>query len=336
MIYWGLSTGTIMPEPDLVIFPMGTEGGRLFGWSVHIMDLNNDGENDLLVGAPGDNLSGADKGAVYVYYGTADAEIDISQDKIISDPGDASANYFGTAITSGDLNGDAYPDLIISAAYDDDNGTNSGTVYIWRSDAGNGNIDIVSGPSQEINDLNAGTNHYFGTSLAVYNVNSDVDSFNDLLIGSTGDDTTGTDAGIVHVVYGDGTDTDMTTGTSGTISDKGDNAYNYFGSAMTVADFNNDSILDLAIGGERNDEPVTDTGVVYLWYGSTGTDITGVFPDVTIKSYSSDYYNYFGSALGAFDIDSDGVNDLVIGAKGSYDPSYRAGIVYIDTDLSRY
>jgi hypothetical protein len=166
MIYWGLSTGTIMPEPDLVIFPMGTEGGRLFGWSVHIMDLNNDGENDLLVGAPGDNLSGADKGAVYVYYGTADAEIDISQDKIISDPGDASANYFGTAITSGDLNGDAYPDLIISAAYDDDNGTNSGTVYIWRSDAGNGNIDIVSGPSQEINDLNAGTNHYFGTSLA--------------------------------------------------------------------------------------------------------------------------------------------------------------------------
>jgi hypothetical protein len=128
----------------------------------------------------------------------------------------------------------------------------------------------------------------------------------------------------------------MTTGTPGTISDKGDNAYNYFGSAMTVADFNNDSILDLAIGGERNDEPVTDTGVVYLWYGSTGTDITGVFPDVTIKSYSSDYYNYFGSALGAFDIDSDGVNDLVIGAKGSYDPSYRAGIVYIDTDLSRY
>ncbi len=336
MIYWGLSSGTIMPEPDLVIFPLGTEADRLFGWSVHIMDINNDGENDLLVGAPGDNLSGTDKGAVYVYYGTAGAKIDTSLDRIISDPGDASANYFGTAITSGDLNGDSYPDLVISAAYDDDNGTNSGTVYIWRSNTSNGDIDLSSGPSQEINDLNPGANHYFGTSLAVYNVNPDVDSFKDLLVGSIGDDTTGTDAGIVHVVYGDGTDTDMNTGATGSIGDKGDNAYNYFGSAMVVANFNNDSVPDLAIGGERNDDPVTDTGIVYLWYGSASTDITGVFPDLTIRSYSSDYYNYFGSALGAVDINHDGVTDLVIGARGSYDPYYRAGIVYIETDLSRY
>lgn len=46
----------------------GTDIGEFFGASLAVGDLNNDGLDDLLIGAP---YWGEDSGRVYIYFGTS-------------------------------------------------------------------------------------------------------------------------------------------------------------------------------------------------------------------------------------------------------------------------
>ena len=110
-------------------------------------------------------------------------------------------------------------------------------------------------------------------------------------------------------------------------------AYDYFGFALAVCDFNGDSFDDLAVGilGE-DDNGQMDAGGVEVYYGGSGglvatggsfySQNTPLVPGVSLAG------DVFGSALACGDFNHDGRDDLAIGIPGKDFPGANdAGIV---------
>ena len=108
-----------------------------FGVSVaNIGDLDDDGVNDLAVGAKGDNAepAGANRGAVHIMFMNTDASVKSTVEINTATPnGPALANtdIFGYGVTEiGDLDGNCVNDLAVGAPQDDNGGANRGAVHI--------------------------------------------------------------------------------------------------------------------------------------------------------------------------------------------------------------
>ena len=82
-------------------------------------DLDGDGKDDVLVGAPYDDIDAVDSGTTYIVYGGVTGTIDLS----IADArliGLGSANYAGIAVGhAGDVDNDGYDDILVGATHND-------------------------------------------------------------------------------------------------------------------------------------------------------------------------------------------------------------------------
>ncbi len=106
-------------------------------------DVNGDGFDDLIVGAPFGDDGGTDAGEAYVVFGTASGfgtdvggrqVIDLttlSPDRASSSRATCSVDQAGFSVSSaGDVNGDGFDDLIVGAPYGDDGGISAGEAYV--------------------------------------------------------------------------------------------------------------------------------------------------------------------------------------------------------------
>lgn len=337
LVYLGVDKSSFKNTPSYIIRPPYPLSNEQFAYAVHIMDINGDGNKDLLIGAPADDLAGTDSGSIYVYFGGQNI-FDINSDLIITNPGDGASSWFGSSITSGDLNGDNYPELIVGAEQDDAAGTNRGAIYIWRTDGDS--VDVDDAPSQTItcNFAECSNSCYFGSSLAVVDVDpvNGGTNYKDLLIGAERLDSSGTDAGGVFVFKGTvGSQGDNPVDTSShiMINDPSDNNSNYVGSAMAVGDFDGDHIDDLVIGADHEDSFLVDSGAAYIWYiKESSFDMATALPNLRYYGNTNAYQN-LGSSLGGVDANNDGKLDLIVGASGYDSPKQDAGILYIDMDF---
>ncbi|XP_078049489.1 integrin alpha-4 [Augochlora pura] len=98
----------------------GSTIGEYFGASLAVGDINNDGLDDLIVGAP---YWGEDNGKVYCYFGNSQGQFK----EVISVHGKVEGGHFGYAITSGDLDADGFDDIIVGAPWEE-----SGVIYIYN------------------------------------------------------------------------------------------------------------------------------------------------------------------------------------------------------------
>ncbi|NOY24743.1 MAG: hypothetical protein GXP62_02625, partial [Oligoflexia bacterium] len=93
-------------------------------------DLDGDGTDDVVVGAPGSDLGGSSSGTSYVIYGPVSGVWDLtySDARLI---GDSGGDGSGAAVAlSADTNADGFPDLWVGGTGDDDGGSEAGAVWL--------------------------------------------------------------------------------------------------------------------------------------------------------------------------------------------------------------
>lgn len=99
-------------------------------------------------------------------------------------------------------------------------------------------------------------------------------------------------------------------------------------SVAPAGDVNGDGVPDLIVGAPAYDGVAGFAGKAYLFYGPITSDGSAANADATIRAQT------FGDNLGisvaaAGDVDNDGFDDLIIGARSNDTPGIQAGRAYL-------
>jgi Ca2+-binding RTX toxin-like protein len=172
-------------------------------------DVNGDGYDDIIVGAYRNDQGGGDAGAAYVIFGRASvpAYLDLAHFsiadgfKIIGAAGSDIAGY--SVSGAGDVNGDGFADILVSAPLHDFGTGDRGAVYLifGRAD-GFRDIDLRQAlvPADGIRIDRDDGFQTSGSVSAAGDINGD--GFDDLIMGSPMHDSTLDNVGAAYVIYG--------------------------------------------------------------------------------------------------------------------------------------
>ncbi|XP_077348403.1 phosphatidylinositol-glycan-specific phospholipase D isoform X1 [Lithobates pipiens] len=107
------------------------------GWALTTADLNQDGWDDLVIGAPGcSNLGHVQVGCVYILYGNdsglPSVNVDLDKDASVLLKGSEPSGRFGSSVVVLDFNADGRPDLAVGApSVGGGKLTYTGAVYVY-------------------------------------------------------------------------------------------------------------------------------------------------------------------------------------------------------------
>jgi uncharacterized protein (TIGR03437 family) len=315
-----------------------SKGGAL-GSSVAIGDLDGDGIDDLVAGAPSDNSVGQ----VHIFFGRFNPKETIDLAKRAADVtirGEASDDRFGSSVAIGDINGDGKADLIIGAPMADAsrNAPDSGKVYAIFGNLISGTYDIAK--ISKLTILGAARSDHLGASLAVGRL-SGASNPAGLLIGAPLVDVPGkesplVDAGAVYGFFGGGELSGLKDlgSSSSDFTLTGAVVNGQFGAALATGNFNGDEFVDIAVAAPAADSGALKTaGVVYLISGSPSLKGSVSAPEVSsLVINGSDSGDAAGSSLAMGDVSGDGFDELIIGAPGGDGPNNvrpDSGEVYV-------
>ena len=275
---------------ELYAFNGTVEGGR-FGFSVAgLGDVDNDGYDDVIVGAAGSSIEGT--GSARVFSGFNGAQLYVFN-------GDITADIAGYSVAwAGDVNGDGHSDIIIGSDGHGGNGTeriysgkNGLELYTFNNEAEDGQVGLKVSGAGDVNN----------------------DGAFDVIVANRYGDDNGIDSGTVRILSGvDGMELFRFYGTA---------ENEHFGAnAATAGDVNNDGYSDVIVGS-HSEVGEEDGGVVMIFSGYNGRVLFTFFGSVD---------DHIGrNVSGAGDVNGDGFSDVVVSSYYQYESEAILGRVRI-------
>lgn len=315
-------------------------GFRYTGTGDIIGDLDGDGVADVIVAAPFDGSNGGN-GTVYVFYGGHhDIDRSTSEADLVV-VGFNANDRFGSAVATGDVNGDGQHDLVVGAPYNDVAGRDAGAVYVFFGPLPSSGVLVASqadvvltgegwGPMWTMGDQ-------FGSCIALGDLFGD--GLIDILVGAPGLDvdplhpTELRDAGAAYVFRG-GPGLSSRTAFEADVRIVGSQAGDQLGSSCAAADLSGDGVADLVVGAPLASPQIpgqmqlTNGGAAYAFEG--GPHLAGgPASTATAVFYPERAGDRLGAALSAGDVDGDGFADLVVAATRHSGLGSETGRVYV-------
>ena len=322
-IHAGGSLGAIDLDDFLVRYE-GERPGQNLGIALDFVgDIDQDGSPDLVVGAPGDDVSGIGSGVALLMPTRTDGSTVSAADALGRIHGAVDGDFLGQVVNGpGDLGGDGLPDLLVAAPGDDVGGEDAGAFFILDGPISSDRTatDAVAAWYGEAAGDQAG-----GSIGTPGDVNDD--GYADLVIGAPDQDIGGDGAGLIYIVYGPTTGTSTLASADARILGRqpGDRAGN---AVDATADIDGDGRRDVLVGAYIDDSAAINAGAAYLvlgpWSGTSYlTDAQGGF----IGEAEADLAGWAVHIAG--DLDGGGVEDLVVGAPGGDTDAAEGGSVYV-------
>lgn len=251
--------------------------------------------------------------------------------------GSTALEHLGWAVRGvGDVNGDGFEDFVAAAPY---NSSSAGVAYIVYGQPGatrsNINTSAISNGTNGFRIIGQSMLDYLGASVGGAGDIND-DGYDDIYVVAPRNDDVNTDAGIVYVIFGKPTNTNVsissfnsshgfriTTSELGAAIGDSFTGYTSNGQALDAGgDFNGDGIQDLVLGIRFSNRNGGNSGKAYVIFGRAGATRSDVNLDL-IDPTGPDGVLIQGAGIGwqlgqaarfVGDYDADGYDDVVVSA----------------------
>ncbi|MBD2043131.1 putative Ig domain-containing protein [Microcoleus sp. FACHB-672] len=314
-------------------------------------DVNGDGLDDLIVGAPAFGLDANNNGVLveqeylrsgraYVVFGKANNTVPINLNAISNGTGGFAITFEGvndqagnSVSSAGDVNGDGLADLIVGAYLADPNGNfSAGKAYVVYGKTTTTAVALgavaVAGNTGGFAINGQAANDRLGRSVSeAGDVNGD--GFADVIVGAYNAGPNQTSSGTSYVVFGG------PSGNNGGFTINGETAGDHAGiSVSSAGDVNGDGLDDLIVGARWADPNGAFSGKSYVVFGkadNTAVNLSAVAAGIGGFALNGASANNLAgrSVSGAGDLNGDGFADLIVGAFGAAPIGANSGTSYV-------
>lgn len=313
-------------------FRINGEAAGDYAGTVHSAgDVNGDGFDDLIIGAPKADGGGSESGAAYVVFGkgsgfSATLNLSALDGTNGFEIDGTSGQRFGTTVAAvGDMNGDGFADFAVGT-------TSVASFVVFGKASGFAATTTISAA------LSGGGAFQITGAADSLSSAGDIngDGYDDLIIGDSPASPNGlTNAGESYVLFGRGSgfpqfvDSTKLDGTNGFRLDGG--AFDRSGfSVSSIGDFNGDGFADLVIGVAFN----SDDSQAFVVFGKASgflpsLDLTTLNGDDGFRIEGPTNARFANSVSAAGDVNGDGFADLIVGAYGASPHGLNSGSSYV-------